>query len=442
MNLDQEKYNFVDDVSEQDVNDHQDNILDASNRQDGVLNYEDVINQQKNYTNEAHEIDHIAEEEAQENAKIDDVALQEEHQYNEMVAHQENHSSTESDEVDHSANNDAKDSFVDALSDLNNLIDKLHQEKAQIDQFMGLFNNVHDDEGSAVNRNKDDNTSNEEYDYNTDDINKEHDYNDDDVDDINEEYDYNNDDLEDNSSRNDFDKQNDYNTPHNIDNYQKYSENYHERGQLVNHNLNTNNENNRVVDYNMGNNFDDYKNTIDHKMDSGINDKMPDHEIVNHRLFNNDKINQLSNEVQDDSISVNRENNIINFNNQSHNASPNLNNNNQDNSASFDIINDQGYTINQHATYIQPQHIINANSQIENANNDNNLDKTLIKLDCVLGAISLSTDEIANIKPGGCIILDKLPATVQMVAYNKHICTGMLVELDGKLAVKIIDVAH
>jgi flagellar motor switch/type III secretory pathway protein FliN len=60
-----------------------------------------------------------------------------------------------------------------------------------------------------------------------------------------------------------------------------------------------------------------------------------------------------------------------------------------------------------------------------------------VQLKCEVGVVSISMEELSNIKVGDMVEFGKWPNTVKLILNNSCIAEGYLVEVQGMLAVKI-----
>lgn len=66
------------------------------------------------------------------------------------------------------------------------------------------------------------------------------------------------------------------------------------------------------------------------------------------------------------------------------------------------------------------------------------IEDVMLKLDCEVGNVSLSLQEVLDLSLGSVINIGTLPPLVKINLNGKLIAKGMLVEISGRLGIKII----
>ena len=76
-------------------------------------------------------------------------------------------------------------------------------------------------------------------------------------------------------------------------------------------------------------------------------------------------------------------------------------------------------------------------------NTDNvsvNLDDIALRIACNVGEVNLSISQLQNLTVGSCINLGNLLPTVKLTANGVSFAEGLLVEVDGRIGVKVINI--
>ncbi|HMT01909.1 MAG TPA: FliM/FliN family flagellar motor switch protein [Burkholderiales bacterium] len=85
----------------------------------------------------------------------------------------------------------------------------------------------------------------------------------------------------------------------------------------------------------------------------------------------------------------------------------------------------------------------NSNDFKDVNNTDNvsvNLDDIALRIACNVGEVNLSISQLQNLTVGSCINLGNLLPTVKLTANGVSFAEGLLVEVDGRIGVKVINI--
>ncbi len=69
-----------------------------------------------------------------------------------------------------------------------------------------------------------------------------------------------------------------------------------------------------------------------------------------------------------------------------------------------------------------------------------NLDDIALRIACNVGEVNLSISQLQNLTVGSCINLGSLLPTVKLTANGVSFAEGLLVEVDGRIGVKVINI--
>lgn len=74
----------------------------------------------------------------------------------------------------------------------------------------------------------------------------------------------------------------------------------------------------------------------------------------------------------------------------------------------------------------------------ESANSDQIMKNVLLNLSCEIAKVNLSLGEILQLKIGSTINIPEFPPLVRLKLNDQYIAEGMLVQINGRVGVKII----